>query len=61
MPGGVAGERPVKAVPYADAWNLADHPMCAIFCALITKHFLAKIVSFLSRNNRLFAASLSLG
>mgnify|MGYP006895665366 CR=1 FL=1 len=21
MPGGVAGERPMKAVPYADAWR----------------------------------------
>ena len=23
MPGGVAGARPVKVVPYADAWNLS--------------------------------------
>ena len=33
MPGGVAGERPVKAVPYADAWNSALRRGCDLLRA----------------------------
>lgn len=54
MPGGVAGERPVKAVPYADAWNLPG--VMAVWVG--GKPMWPTAVSFFNRINRLFAASL---